>query len=1058
MSAFRLQRLQRKLTTIATLASLGLGPSFLAGCHGGHSTGAQGPAAQRVTGQTEFTSAPQLGQAGRGAGNASFGASGGGSSSSGGGAPVAAPSNGATSASSSSSSSSSTRTVSETDLYAVEGNRLYYLNSYRGLMVFDITNPDAPALIGRSPIFGDPQEMTVQNGICVVVVGDWYGMTTAGIPFHGSIVRGLDATDPTNIKVVGEAQLGGYVQDTRVVGNVLYAVIEDYGWEYGWYDGWGGYYGGGGDVGVAVPAGGGGYGYGYGYGTNPTPVVAVASVSFAGGVVTPVGYQTFPGTGGVFNVTPNAIMLATNVTNTSTTGDAAGQTNLTYIDISDPGGAIKTRGQINVSGAVTGWGPDNGRWNLDFADGVNAHSLGCGDAWCGDSTDSYILSTVDFSNPDSPAIKSTFPIANLGWSAAALFSGTQLYLSPSNDYYGSSGTTPFSLYDISNPAAPTLAGTTNLDGSTWIYRPDGTKLFSIGSSAYNASAEGQGVEVQYLDVSNPKAPAVIGKTTFGAGWAWSPAASTFKAITIDDTKDLMVVPFSGWDYSSYQYTNGVQVIQYSPTTITSSATAFSKGWVQRGIFVGNRLFSISDQALAVVDYSNPASPTVKTQLTLARNVVNAQPQGATIAELSSDWWGNDVTTSEMRVLPIANAAETSDNGTGVSANIAGVGAQVFQNGNLAYVVTDVQHPAPCNEWNSSGPSTGTGCTAWGEQVQVVDTSGGGVKLRGQITLPDTPYGWGGWGWGGFWWYDWYDGSEIVQVGGDALAFRRWFPTYAPVGPGGDWEYIDALDALFVIDLKNPDAPTIASTTVTDDSTAWWGDVQAIGNTLYTTHYEWVERPDPSAPTGTLYYVKYYLDQVDLTDRAHPVIGSKINVPGQLVGASASDPSILYMIDYRWDSSNNPTNELDVVKIDGGLAYLQSVTTLDGWVGQVIVHNDVAYASVQEYDWMCTNGYCSQPYVELHQINLSNPNAPVDFVATDPHSGWGWLLGVQGDRAIITSGWGPMGYDIYKLSPSSAPVFDQSVRALGWGPNSILRQDNTLYISSGYWGVQPVVLQ
>jgi hypothetical protein len=345
-------------------------------------------------------------------------------------------------------------------------------------------------------------------------------------------------------------------------------------------------------------------------------------------------------------------------------------------------------------------------------------------------------------------------------------------------------------------------------------------------------------------------------------------------------------------------------------------------------------------------------------------------------------------------------------------------------------------------------------------VQVVDTTNGGAKLRGQIMLPDTPNGWEGWGWGGFWYYDWYDGSEIVQVGGNALAFRRWFPTYAPTGPDGSWQYIDALDALFVVDLSNPDAPAIASTTITDDSTAWWGDVQAIGNTLYTTHYEWVVRPDPTSPSGTLWYVKYYLDEVDLTDRAHPVVGNKINVPGQLVGASSEDPTILYTIDYRWDSNNNPINELDVVKIDGGLAYLQSVTPLDGWVGQVFVQNDVAYTSVQEYDWMYTGtgGTYTAPYVELHQVNLSNPSAPVDFVATKKDGGWGWLLGVQGDRAIITSGWGPMGYDIYKLSPNAAPVFDQSVLALGWGPNSIIRQDNTLYISSGYWGVQPVVLQ
>ena len=73
------------------------------------------------------------------------------------------------------------------------------------------------------------------------------------------------------------------------------------------------------------------------------------------------------------------------------------------------------------------------------------------------------------------------------------------------------------------------------------------------------------------------------------------------------------------------------------------------------------------------------------------------------------------------------------------------------------------------------------------------------------------------------------------------------------------------------------------------------------------------------------------DQLDLSDRSHPKIGTRFNVPGQLVGASSEDPTILYTIDYRWDDNNNPRNDLDVVKISGGLAYLQSVTPIDGWV-------------------------------------------------------------------------------------------------------------------------------
>jgi hypothetical protein len=1044
---------------LVALAGLALIPALLGACGGG---GGNPSGTQRITGQTDFASAPLPGSgAAHSAGGAANAGTAAGGSSSGSSSGGAVPTTGG--------STTVARTVQETDIYRVDGNYLYYLNSYRGLMVFDVTNVDQPKLVGRSPIFGDPQEMIVSNGIAVVVVGDWYGTMSDGTPFHGSIARGLDCTDPSNIKDVGDAYLGGYVQDTRVVGNVLYTVAQDYGWEYGWEYGWGGYYyyggygvGGGG---VATPAG--GSSGGGGVSGNPGPTVKVASINFANGVVQKVGEQTFNGYGGIFNVTPVAIMLANqHQPDPNAPYNAPGLTDLQYIDISDPNGGIKLRGSITINGWLNGWGPDNGRWNLDFTDSTYAHAIGCSSEYCG-TNDTYLLTTVDFSNPDAPAVASTLPISNLGWSAAARFDVavtggySRMYLSPA-DGYSSTGQTPFSIYDLSDPKAPKLAGSTTLDGQIWLFIPNQQQLFALGntytpSGPYDTSL----VEVQYVDVTNAAAPQVLGATQFGNGWAWSPASGTFKAFVINATQGLAVVPFSGWNDTSESYFNGVQLVSFSPTALTSSGTARTKGWVERGIFVKNRLLSLSDQALSVVDYTNAASPQVITEMTLARNVVNAQPQGTTIAELSSDWWGNDTTTSEMRVLPIANAAETTDNGQGVSTTIKGVDAQVFQNGTLAYVVTDVQVPVPCGQPGYGGPQGPNGqCMAGTQQVQVVDTSNGQATLRGTVTLPVMPnyYYYGGWGWEGFWYYDWYNGADVIQVGGDALAFRRWFPQYA-YNPQGYPVYEDDLDALYVVDVSNPDAPGVASLTITDDTTAWWGNMTAIGNTLYTTHYEYINHPSPTDPYNTIYTVRYYLDQVDLSDRAHPRIGMSVNVPGTLVGASSTDPTILYFADYRWDS-NNERDDIAACKLDGGKCYLQSITDLDGYVGNVIVQNDKAYMTVQEYDWMYTGngGTQTTPYIELHQLDLTNPQAPVDRVATDPNNGWGWLLGVQGDRAIVTSGWGPVGVDIYHLSDTAAPAFEQSVRTLGWGANSITRQGNTLYLASGYWGVQPIVLQ
>jgi hypothetical protein len=1023
------------------------------GACGGGSSPSGSPRPGGLAGSTTFQSAPPYNASGGGGGQTTSGGVGSGAGVAGASGTPASGGNGAgkglsiaPGAADVAGTSAPARSVQETDLYRLDGNRLFYLNAYRGLMVFDVTSPDQPKLLGRSAIFGTPVQMFVNGGIAVVVVADWYGVLDSGQPFHGSIVRGLDATDPAHIKVLGEAKLGGWVQDTRIVGNVLYAVSEDYGWSYGWA---GGPYYPGGVSGVT-----GGVAVGTGGSTTTGPDVIVSSVSFAGGAIQPITSKTYAGYGGVFNVTPTSIMLAHPVAATDPTLPPPAKTALRYLDISDPAGNIVERGTIEVDGSIAGWGADSGRWNLDFADGKTAHVLGCtGVNGCGSG---YVLATADFVDPDLPVLDSQLAIPSIDWSPTARFdagpNGTapRMYLSPGGYYSPQNGNTPLEIYDLANPAAPKLAGQVQIPGSVAIMIPSGGQLFALGQ---DYGAQSTQVSLKYLDVTNAAAPALIGTSTFGSGWASTQATQTFKAFTLDRTQGLVVLPFSGWSYNSGKYNNGVQLIDFTPTSIASAGAAYTKGWVERGIFANGRIISLSDLALSVVDYTDHLAPKVTAELTLARNVIAAQPAGATIAEVSSDWWGNDVTQSEVRALPIADADENLDESAAPRVSVPGVGARVFTNGTLVYTVTDVPVTYPCPTYgNPAGGPSPVGppsqCTTSQEVVDVVDVSGGSAKARGNVSLPIEPNGYyGGFGWGGFYAYDWYDGGEIVQLpGGDGLAFRRWHPNYNAAGG-----YVAASSDLFLVDLSNPDSPAVSSVVITNDPNGWWGNMKVVANTLYTTHYVWpagnVQNPE----------VRYFLDSIDLADRKNPKVGASVNVPGVLVGGSPLDPSILYTINYRWDPTTSyAVNELDAIKLSGGLAYLQSTTALDGWVGNVFIRGNTAYTSTQKYVYNS-----NEPSVDLHQIDLSNPGAPVDHVASGP-KGWGWLVDVQGDRMLVTSGWGPFysppGLDVYRLNPDAPPTYDQFVRTLGWSIASVSRQDNQIFLSSGDWGVQTVALQ
>lgn len=1031
----------RPLTPLFPLAAVSLlaaASTILPGCGGGGSAG-NGQPDGRLEGQTDFVSAPPGGSSG-----ASRGASFGGADTAG------APANAAAGTGTGGGQGAVLqRDVEETDLYRLEGNRLYYLNSYRGLMVFDVTNVDQPKLLGRSAIYGSPVEMVVQAGIVTVVVGDWYGRLPNGQPFHGSIARGLDATNPADIKVIGEAPLGGWVRDARVVGQVLYTVAEDYGWEYGMWDYGYAPMGGGGGVadtasGAAAPAGGGSVSPGGG-GTHG-PKVVISSVSFVGGQIQLKGQQTFDGYTSIFNVTKNAILVAHDIPSDPSQPWSApsGTSALTYVDISDYFGTIQVKGTATVNGSI-GYGADDGRWSLDFADGKTAHLLANNYNY-NSGTNGYLLSTVDFTDPTTPVKDSELSIAGQGWDATARFDSGRMYLAPYS-YYNGGNQTPVAIYDVSNPAAPKLAGQTQVQGAIWNFIPSGNRLFALGSDYTSGPYSSDKVSVKYFDVTNPAAPTLIGDAAFGDGWAWTPAAGTFKAFVKDDQQGLVVLPFSGWSSQSQQYNNGVQLIQFTPSTIGTAGAAKTKGWVERGIFVNGRIVSLSDLALSVVDYSDKMNPHVVNEVTLARNVVSARPDGQTVAELSSDWWENDDTGSEMRVLPTAQADEMTDTSSATTVKIDGVNARAFKNGNLAYVVSNVKTQVPCppDYYGNPVPPTQQ-CWAAVPTVQVVDLSNNTATLRGKATLPlDNPYYgyWGGWGWGweGCYWWDWYEGADVVQVGGNKLAFRRWVPEYLP---DGHWV---SNSKLYVMDLTNPDAPNVASTVITSNPDEWWGNMRAVGDKLYTTHYEWQNWTQTGQST-----VRYYLDQIDLSNPASPTVGARINVPGMLVGASETDPSLLYTIDYRW-YNDQAHDELAVVKVQGNLAYLQSNTELDGYVGNVFVRGNTLYTSMEKYTY---NGQYDTERMRLHQIDLTDPKHPVDY-ASHAEKGWGWLLGVEGDRAIITSGWGNQGIDIYKLTPNAPPVFDQFVRTRGWWTESLQRQNDKLFLASGYWGVQTVQL-
>ncbi len=234
--------------------------------------------------------------------------------------------------------SSTAPTITESDVYYLSGTTLYILNHFRGLQIVDISNPAQPTLVGRAPIYGYPTALYVDGTNAYALVSDYYDywpVLDDGVgSFHGSQVRVIDVSDPTNPVQTSSVNVDGDITDSRIVGNVMYLVAQ----RYSWWDN---------------PAS-----------TDDVTETVIVSVDVSDpSHVQTVDTEEFPqgGWNQQIMVTPYTIYVATTQW-LQTTEDYT--TDIQYVDISDPAGHMKVRGSVTVPGQV------QDRWSMDEYNGV----------------------------------------------------------------------------------------------------------------------------------------------------------------------------------------------------------------------------------------------------------------------------------------------------------------------------------------------------------------------------------------------------------------------------------------------------------------------------------------------------------------------------------------------------------------------------------------------------------------------------------------------------------------------------------------------------------------
>jgi len=930
------------------------------------------------------------------------------------------------------------RAITEADIIQVHEGKLYALSRYSGLSIIDISTPDQLTLLGRyGGTSGTPFEMYLEDGVVYAMFSSWgqYIWDAAAQSYQWvqtSHIEALDVSNPASVGLLGSFDLPGSISDSRVVGDVLYAVTFEDG--YCW------------DCDAGAPN------------TsitsiniaNPAAISVVDQLSFADN--DPYGY------GWRRSVSATADRMY--VAGIEWNGQDEGHSTIQVVDISDPGGQLELGATVEATGQI------QSRWQMDEHEGV-LRVVSQPGVWWSNAMPAVQTFTVTSSQEVVPLGYTELQLPQPETLRSVRFDGTRGYAITAEQ------TDPLFTIDLSNPAQPAQLGELEMPG--WIYHmePRGDRLLALGFD--NSHPEGS-LNVSLIDVSNMAQPTLIERVHFGGQWSnvAEDQDRIHKAFTLLDNLGLILVPFAGWTYDGQggcgSYESGIQLLDFTTNALSKRGVAPQRGMARRAFLHESRLFAVSDEEVRTFDIANRDAPQKVTDLGLATVANQSVVAGDLVVRLASDWW---TSAARIEVVPAANPGQADALGAldlsplfPAAQGCYGWGiysARLFAHGQHAYLV-----------WPSDDGTK--------VRVATVDlTDAAHPSLAGQIELPFTAYDLFGWYGSGA---VVSSGDPVVQVG-STLVFRRleadpygYYDPYYPQQGGVDPALTLRKAWLEVVDLSNPAQPSHAATVALPDA-AGHTLMRVSGTQVMLSH--WVPLPNDSSKA------RFYLDRIDVASPASPAALVPVNVPGSLVSYDSSVNRML-TVDYQrlitedvtsetcwqsygYDASFEPNDPEDwyglgtctgmrrafkLVQVYGASASLLDTQQLeDGtYFWSVFVGDDRVFASVNNSQW-ATEG---DPYWSSSRLLVLGGihDGELQFAEVEGEElGYTYPVVASGTR-LVSAGYAPTGIWTLDAADMDAMAFEQKAELRAY-VNHVTVSGDLALCSLGTYGLEVVNL-
>ena len=880
------------------------------------------------------------------------------------------------------------REIIEADIFKVDGNYLYVLNRYRGLVVIDLSVPDEPQVAGRLPFQAVPVEMYLRDGRAYIVMSDYftywqYDPDADPHGFHGSRILIVDVSDPSNPLGMGHQLVEGEITDTRLVGDVLYSVSKrrpDY-WRYNTAD-W----------------------------EDRTWIVSLNIADPER--IHEVDRVTFQGMSTLIHVAHHAVFVAAWDPNFYLTDfEHEQETLVTYVDISDPEGDLRERGSVYVPGHI------QDKFKMHWHEGTfftMSQRWGYrGEGW---------LHSVDTGFPDELRLLDSMEINDEDWGSlqASRYAGDRAYaMTTRYDYNRRTSINLLHVMDLSVPEALQHTATLQVDLRVTHFQVHGDLLLALGQQG-DGSYNNNKVQLTVYDVADVDAPAVLDSVRLGLGSSSSVANGNYKALRVVPELEMILVPLSYYlrvDNHVTERFNGTQLVDWSGDQFTERGRISSQGRVERAFPVGDRLVAVSDQHIQVIDATDRDAPVETAAMYLVRTVYDIFDVQGREVQLVGPAFGTNL---RFEVLPFGRRDDADALAT-LELPFRGTPA-CYRDGDVIHLIG----------WESN---------VHGQVVRNADfRSVLEPQLLGYLELTNEAESIYSGGISYYWRY--WNPNAGLPLRNQILPFTV---RQVRSGLGGRryWE-----SELRLVDLSDPANPRVADGVVSMNDFPFINKV-THGDILYSTH---VEEAITHAGESLLYHVRAFVDRVDVSDPDNPVLLPTLNVPGWLVDASEDGSllyTVDYQWD-DYGRRRNSLNVLRVAGDSAELMEVLPVS--DQVNRAVFRDRTLWLTTHKYPWWGVRGETVAsrQPYTLLHRVQLNDAGSLAGYSSASLHGYHFNLLDIEDDQAYLASN-GPYGLLVLDVADAADPEILTAARTIGY-ISKLVRHQDYLYMPLGAFGV------